>query len=227
MSGNLELINRPYVILNAAMSLDGKIATVAGSADFSSEEDWKRVHRLRTQVDALMVGVNTILKDDPKLHIKYYAPTKMWRIIIDSKARTPLEAKIFEMDHLKYPILIAVTNNAPESNIKSLKRKGAQILKAGNGEMVDLFKVLYYLLKLNINRVLLEGGGTLNFSMLRENLVDEVIVAIAPVLVGGQDAISLVEGVGVNLVRNGFHLDFQEFELLGSNIVLHFKIKRT
>ncbi len=226
MARELNSGNRPYVILNAAMSLDGKIATVSGDSEFSSEEDWRRVHKLRSEMDAIMVGINTILKDDPKLYVKYYPTTKFLRIIIDSKARTPPSAKIFQMDPSIYPVLIAVTENAPKSNIRQLKQKGAQVFLAGNGEKVDLNKVMQYLWRLNIRRILLEGGGTLNFSMLQEKLVDEVIIAIAPVLVGGKNAISLVEGEGVNLVEEGAQLEFNKYERLGKNIVLYFKVKK-
>jgi len=85
---------------------------------------------------------------------------------------------------------------------------------------------MQYLWRLNIRRILLEGGGTLNFSMLQEKLVDEVIIAIAPVLVGGKNAISLVEGEGVNLVEEGAQLEFNKYERLGKNIVLYFKVKK-
>jgi 2,5-diamino-6-(ribosylamino)-4(3H)-pyrimidinone 5'-phosphate reductase len=216
---------RPHVVLNAAMSLDGKIATVTGAAEFSSKADWKRVHKLRSQVDAIMVGINTILKDDPKLYVKHYETNKLWRIIIDSNARTPLDAKIFQMNPGMYPIIIAVTNRAPGSKIQKLEELGAKILRAGDRERVDLPLVMQELLKFNIEKVLLEGGGTLNFSMLQGRLVDEVIVAIAPVIIGGRDAISLVEGAGVRLVENSFHLEFIQYEVLGNNIVLHFLVK--
>ncbi|MHA1264154.1 MAG: 2,5-diamino-6-(ribosylamino)-4(3H)-pyrimidinone 5'-phosphate reductase [Candidatus Helarchaeota archaeon] len=216
--------NRPYTILNAAMSVDGKISTIAGNAEFSSKEDWRRVHELRSSVDAIMVGINTILKDDPKLHIKYYTPKRFWRIIVDSNAKTPLYAKLFDMDLNIYPILIATSKNATPSKIESLSEKGAHIFQTESTGWVNLNHLMEYLFKLNINRILLEGGGTLNFSMLKNQLVDEVIIAIAPVIVGGKDAITLVEGIGFQLVENGIHLDFQRMELYGNNIVLFFKI---
>ncbi len=221
-----EKRNRPYVILNAAMSLDGKIATISGDSEFSSEEDWRRVHKLRSEMDGIMVGINTILKDDPKLHVKNHKITKFLRIVIDSMARTPINAKIFQMDLSIYPILIAVSNNASKSNIRELENKGAVILQTGEKESVNLKIVMDYLLKSGIKTVLLEGGGTLNFSMLQENLVDEVIIAIAPVIVGGKNAISLAEGEGMNFVRDGFLLDFKRFEVLGNNLVLYFSIKK-
>ena len=227
MTENPKVINRPYVILNAAMSLDGKIATVSGNADFSSDADWKRVHKLRTKVDALMVGINTILKDDPKIHIKHYTAKKLLRIIIDSKARTPLNAKVLQMDQNIYPTLIVVTKTAPESNIAKLKEKGAQIFEAGDGDRVDLKSLMVYLLNRRISKILLEGGGNLNFSMLQEGLVDEVVIAIAPVIVGGKDAITLIEGIGAESVQDGFQLEFKQFELLGNNIVLHFFKKKS
>ena len=88
--------NRPYVILNAAMSLDGKIATISGDSEFSSVSDWKRVHELRSNMDAIMVGINTILKDNPKLYVKNHKISRLLRVIVDSKARTPPDSKIFQ-----------------------------------------------------------------------------------------------------------------------------------
>ncbi|MHA1129334.1 MAG: 2,5-diamino-6-(ribosylamino)-4(3H)-pyrimidinone 5'-phosphate reductase [Candidatus Helarchaeota archaeon] len=225
MNKVIKTKGRPYVILNAAMSLDGKIATVSGEAEFSSDADWKRVHKLRSEVNAVMVGINTILKDDPKLYVKYYKTAKFMRIIIDSKARTPPNAKLFQMDSETYPVLIAVAGQAPESNIHKLKEKGAQILRTGNAGRVDLQFVMKELLKLKIKKVLLEGGGTLNFSMLQEKLVDEVRVAIAPVIVGGENAITLVEGLGMGRIDEWVRLEFLKYKFLGENIVLFFLVK--
>ena len=184
--------------------------------------------QLRTfRLKILMVGINTILKDDPKIHIKHYTAKKLLRIIIDSKARTPLNAKVLQMDQNIYPTLIVVTKTAPESNIAKLKEKGAQIFEAGDGDRVDLKSLMVYLLNRRISKILLEGGGNLNFSMLQEGLVDEVVIAIAPVIVGGKDAITLIEGIGAESVQDGFQLEFKQFELLGNNIVLHFFKKKS
>lgn len=217
---------RPYVVLNAAMSLDGKIATISGDSEFSSEEDWKRVHKLRSEMDAVMVGINTVIQDDPKLYLKYHTPKKFWRIIIDSQARTPPTAKLFQMDPEIYPVLIAVTAEASKTKLKELEAGGAQIIRIGEGNCVDLKILMNSLNKLKIKRILLEGGGTLNFSMLKAQLVDEVIVSIAPVIVGGKNAVSFVDGKGVYLVKEGFQLEFIKFESLGNNLVLYFSIKK-
>ena len=216
---------RPYIILNAAMSLDGKIATILGDSEFSSEEDWKRVHKLRSGMDAIMVGINTVIQDNPKLYVKYYETARFWRIIIDSQSRTPLNAKLFQMDPEIYPVLIAVTNKAPRSKVEELIDRGAHVIRTGEGEKVDLRVVMTNLSKLGIKKVLLEGGGNLNFSMLKEKLVDEVIVAIAPVIVGGKNAITLVEGEGIELVKKGFNLQLERIEQIDFNIVLYFRTK--
>ncbi|HUX99698.1 MAG TPA: 2,5-diamino-6-(ribosylamino)-4(3H)-pyrimidinone 5'-phosphate reductase [Candidatus Deferrimicrobium sp.] len=223
MPSEKNLKNRPYVILNAAMSLDGKIATISGDAEFSSEADWKRVHKLRSEMDAIMVGINTILKDDPKLYIKNYTPNKFLRVIIDSIAHTPPNANLFNMDLSIYPVLIAVTNKAPKSKIQQLKNKGAQILETGEKNQVDLKKVMEFLVKMNIKKVLLEGGGTLNFSMIENKFIDEVRVAIAPVLVGGKSATTLVDGLGFESVCEGFHLELDYIDQIGYNVVLYYK----
>ncbi|TFG05864.1 MAG: 2,5-diamino-6-(ribosylamino)-4(3H)-pyrimidinone 5'-phosphate reductase [Promethearchaeota archaeon] len=223
MSNEFNVKNKPYVILNAAMSLDGKIATVTGDSEFSSEADWQRVHKLRSEVDAIMVGINTIIKDDPKLYIKYYTVRNFLRIIIDSHARTPDMAQLFQMDLEKYPILIVTTEKAKLLDINRLKKKGATIFQTSGNDKVDLIQLCEYLSTIGVKRLLLEGGGTLNYSMFQYGLIDEVIIAIAPVVVGGEDAVTLVEGRGVKSVKKGFFLQLNKIKKVGTNVVLFYR----
>ncbi|WP_309493757.1 2,5-diamino-6-(ribosylamino)-4(3H)-pyrimidinone 5'-phosphate reductase [Candidatus Hecatella orcuttiae] len=217
---------RPYVILNAAMSLDGKIASRRGDSALSSPEDWRRVHRLRRRVDAIMIGINTLLVDDPKLTVK--GPRAVGvplKIVVDSRARTPPDAKILTHTH-KGGVLIAVGGRAPETRVKALRKAGAQVLRAGETEKVNLKLLLKKLGKMGVKTVLLEGGGTLNWGMVKAGLVDEVQVAIAPYLVGGREAVSLVEGEGFPTIRESFKLRFSGMEKAGEDIVLKFRKTR-
>src|ERR1700746_206519 len=112
-------ISRPLVILNAATSLDGKIATYTGDSRMSSPEDLRRVHRLRASVDAIMVGLRTLLTDDPKLTVKFFPGTNPSRVIVDSSAKTPLNAYVVRTAN-ETPTIIAVTSSAPKSRVDRL-----------------------------------------------------------------------------------------------------------
>lgn len=220
MKKHLTKQKRPYVILNSAMTLDGKIATKTGDSQISSVEDWNRVRKLRAQIDAIMIGINTLLTDNPKLTVK--PGKKKLKVVVDSLARTPTDAKI-----LKYKedskVIIAVTNKAPYEKVKKLKEAGANIVVAGSGRLVNLNLLLRKLANMGVKKLLLEGGGTLNWSMTKKNLVDEVRVAVAPTIVGGIDAVTLVEGDGYSRIRDGFKLRLTRTEMAGDDIILIYK----
>jgi len=213
-------LNRPYVILNAAVSLDGKIATRLGDSEFSSPEDWERVHRLRCQVDAIMIGVNTVLVDDPKLTVK--SGRKLLKIVVDSLARTPPTARIIT-HRGESMVMVAVGGEAPSYKIKALKRAGAEVFRAGRKRKVNLKILMGELHRRGVRKLLVEGGGNLNWGLLKEGLVDEVQVAITPVLVGGKEAVSLVEGEGFGKVSEAQKLKLLSVEKAGFNILLKFK----
>jgi 2,5-diamino-6-(ribosylamino)-4(3H)-pyrimidinone 5'-phosphate reductase len=214
-------MRKPYVILSAAMSVDGKIATRGGDTAFSDEEDWKRVHKLRSEVDAIMVGINTILLDDSKLTSKQgKSPI---RVVVDSKARTPPNARVITV-RPEVETIIAVTSRAPPERISNLQKKGAKILICGDGENVDLKILMEKLFDLGVKKLMLEGGGTLNWGMLSKGLVDEIRIAIAPVIVGGIKAVTLVEGEGFAHVLEGVNLELVNTEKVGKCLVLTYKI---
>jgi 2,5-diamino-6-(ribosylamino)-4(3H)-pyrimidinone 5'-phosphate reductase len=206
---HLNEIKKPYIILSAAMTIDGKIASRSGDPELSDEEDWKEVHKLRTQVDAIMVGKGTILKDDPKLHIKYFDHSGYHRIALDSNLTIPLDAKIVTYQQDIYPTIICTTENVAEPKTKSFEKKGVKIIRAGGGKRVSLKKLMPQLYELGMKSILLEGGGTLNWSFVKNNLIDEMRLTIAPWIVGGHDATSLVEGKGFEEMRDcpGYNLE--------------------
>jgi 2,5-diamino-6-(ribosylamino)-4(3H)-pyrimidinone 5'-phosphate reductase len=216
--------SRPFVILNAAMSLDGKIATFTGDSRMSSPADLRRVHRLRAKVDAIMVGLGTLLVDDPKLTVKFAKGRQPCRIIVDSNARTPPSSYVVRTAR-DIPTIIAVTSRAPEKRVKKLQDNGVSVLVCGKGPFVSPKMLLARLKKLGIRRVLLEGGGTLNWSMLRNGVVDEVSVAITPRILGGVDAVSLVEGRGASLVSNGVRLKLLSNRKYGQDLVVRYKLR--
>lgn len=213
---------KPYVILNAAMTLDGKIATHTGSSEISGKEDLKRVHRLRRECDAIMVGINTVLIDNPRLTIHKIKADKSenpTRIVVDSKARTPPNSRILNKEA---PTIIAISKSAPKERIRKLSQK-AKIITTGN-KKVNLKKLMAELKKMGIKKLMLEGGSTLNFSMLKEGLVDEVRVAIAPMIVGGVKAKTLVGGQGIPYMKDAIKLQLKKYHALGKDLILEYKV---
>ena len=205
----LKEIKRPHVILSAAMTIDGKIATKSGDPELSDENDWREVHKLRNQVDAIMVGKGTILKDNPKLHIKFFKHKGYYRIIIDSNLSIPIDSNVINYQPEIYPTIICTTENVSREKISEYESKKVKILQYGDGKQVDLTKMLLDLSNMGINSILLEGGGNLNWSFIKHNLIDEMRLTIAPWIVGGKEAITLVEGVGFEKMKQG-----RKFKLL-------------
>ena len=214
-----------YVILNAAMSIDGKISTRRNDSSFSSRKDWIRVHKLRSSVDGIVVGISTVLKDNPMLNVRYYSKGKNpVRIIIDSRARIPLNSRIIRSSK-KIQTIVGTTSNAPIRKIKSLKKVGVQVLFTGKRK-VNIKSLFQQLESLGLKRILVEGGGEINWSVLKIGLVNELIVSISPVVVGGRNAKTLVEGEGISNITDGIKLKL--IRILTNNkdeIVLFYKLR--
>jgi len=207
------------VILNAAMSLDGKISTKNGRARISSPEDMERVQRLRASVNGIMVGINTLLTDDPSLRMKIETDgPPPARIVVDSRLRTPPGARLFSFPG---KIIIGTTVGAPVARRKRLMDR-AEIIAVGDGQ-VDLVTLLEELRDRDIRRVLLEGGGTLNWGMLESGLIDEIVVAVAPLVIGGRETITLFEGDGIEDMSQAYRLRPTGVERYGPDLVLTFK----
>jgi 2,5-diamino-6-(ribosylamino)-4(3H)-pyrimidinone 5'-phosphate reductase len=219
----MERNKRPYVILNAAMTIDGKIASKIGDPDLSDEEDWKAVHKLRTKVDAIMVGKGTILKDNPKLHIKYYDHNGYYRIVLDSNLSIPINSRVIKYRPEIYPTIICITENVPMEKIKDFEIKNIKIIKSGKGSRVDMVKLMPILYQKGIKKILLEGGGNLNWSFIKDNLVDEIRLTIAPWIVGGKDAISLVEGEGFTKMIEGPRYILSDVNHRNNYVILKYK----
>ncbi len=222
---------KPYVILNAAMSLDGRITTKSGDSTLSNKADWKRVHQLRNAVDGIMVGKNTVLKDNPKLTVKKeYLDANVpvnhpRRIIVDSRAKTPVTANVLQYMP-EVPTYIAITSRAPKKRIERLRDAGAHILVCGDGPNVDLELLLEFLYQEGIKKILLEGGGKLNWSMLSLKLINEIQVTIAPVISGGGiGAVNLFEGTGFRHFAESPQLILQRVQQLDHHVVLFYSVK--
>jgi diaminohydroxyphosphoribosylaminopyrimidine deaminase/5-amino-6-(5-phosphoribosylamino)uracil reductase len=221
----------PYVTVKMAQSLDGKIATRTGDSRWITSEDARRyVRGLRGRVDAVMVGVKTLLRDDPVLTPPLKAQgtrlreRRPVRIIVDSELKTPPNAKIFT-DRDRYPVIITTTKRAKPAKKKALEGRGARILMLGaKSGRVDLKKLLESLAKMGIVHVLVEGGGELSAGLLEAHLVDRILFFIAPRIIGGRDATTSVEGRGVNLVSGAIDVDNVKIRRFSNDILIEGEI---
>jgi len=221
------------VIINGAMTADGKIATASGDSKISSKEDLVRVHKLRASVDAIVVGISTILADDPRLTVRLVKGRNPVRVIVDSKGRLPIDSKILKTAH-KVRTIVAVTDQAREDKIQKIRDIGAEVLivSQGKGQTaavprgVNLRKLFSILSKMKFRKILVEGGGELNWSLLYLRLVDELVLTVAPKIAGGRLAITPVEGDGFDTIAQGIQLRLSKVERRqnGGELVLHYKL---
>lgn len=210
---------RPRVIINAAMSVDGKIALRDGrGVRLSNEEDLRRVHRLRAEVDAVLVGVGTVLKDDPKLTVKpeYASGGNPLRVIVDSDGKTPVTAGVLDGSA---PTLIATTMDCDR------RFPRAQVFRAGKDE-VDLRALLDHLWERGVRTLLVEGGSTIIWSFLRERLADELKVFVGSAVIGGQTTPTLAGGNGVESIENGIRLRLERVDRIGDGVLLEYAVVR-
>lgn len=210
--------SKPYVILSAAMSIDGKIATHTGRSRLSSDKDLTRIHKLRGAVDAILVGKNTVSVDDPSLTVRRVTGRNPTRIILDPNAGISLDSKIVKTSNAIHTMIV-VTEKASAKKTSRLATKGLQVVQCGKMR-IELKKLLSILVRQGIKKILVEGGGTTNWYFLKEKLVDEIIVTITPYIVGGEKAISLVEGHGFSNISHPFKL--KQVKRIGDEIVLRY-----
>ncbi len=206
--------------MNAAMTLDGKVVTAGGDSRISCEEDLDRLHRLRSEVDAVIVGAGTILADDPSLTVRRVPGKNPVRVVVDGRGRIPLTARVLRDGHRT---IVAVSSLAGKGKVEAIRETGAEVW-VFRGRTGHLGKLLERLHGLGVRRVLLEGGPTLNWEMLREGLVDEVRVSVAPVIVGGEGAKTLVEGRGFRRVMDGIRLSLVRIERVGEDLLLVYRV---
>ena len=219
---------RPYVILNAAMTLDGKIATATGSSNISGKKDLERVHEIRKECDGIMVGIGTVMADDPRLtvhKIDARPEDNPVRVVVDSRCRTPADARITNGDA---KTIIAGANEYKEEFMKSetyetLKKRGVKFFFSGD-RRVDLKALMNYLHEEGIEKLMLEGGATLNFSMIRLGLIDEISICVAPMVVGGADAKTFFDGDGFNTMDESVKLELIDYYPLDKDFILNYKV---
>jgi 2,5-diamino-6-(ribosylamino)-4(3H)-pyrimidinone 5'-phosphate reductase len=223
---------RPIVVVNIAMSADGKISTrERRQVRISGEQDFTRVDRLKARCDAVMVGIGTVLADDPSLTVKseecrHYRRKQGWddhpvRIVVDSAARTPPDASILTKGDGKR--VVAVSKRADLLKISELEKK-ATVIVAGEDE-VDLCTLMNELGAMGIHRIMVEGGGTLIAGLIEEGLVHEIYTFIGNIIIGGKDAPTFTDGEGFVLESAFPRLNLLEARRLEEGILLHWKVE--
>ncbi len=205
----LMTLGMPYVTAKWAMSLDGKTATHTGDSHWiSSKESREYVHKTRSQMDVIMVGIGTILRDDPLLtsrHAKGERNPK--RLVLDGQARLPLDSQLIRTIS-EAEVLVATTHQAPEERLNELSKAGCRLIMVeGKGSKIDLGELMKLLGKEKITNILVESGGILMASLFEEELVDRVMVFISPKIIGGGQARTPLLGIGVDKVEDAIQLE--------------------
>ncbi len=215
----------PFVVMKYAMTLDGKIACATGDSKWVTGEIARtQVHRMRGRYRGIMVGIGTVLADDPMLNCRVEGGVDPVRIICDSNLHIPTESQIVKTA-LDIETIVACSQEALESErkqekIRRLKEAGIQIIGTEGAHGVNLVELMKKLGGQNIDSILLEGGGTLNASALEDGIVNKVYAYIAGKLIGGMDARSPVEGMGIDRMADAITLQNVEIEKLGDDFCI-------
>lgn len=241
----------PYVTLKTAMTLDGKIATVTGQSQWiSSPESRAYTHQLRHESTAIMVGIGTVLTDDPRLTTRmsgvqtrdpmdqtqpdeqtkqedmHQMPKDPHRIIVDTHLRIPLEAKVLHLESSSVTF-IACAKGADSKKVRALEAQGARVLQLGTRQgRVDLNALMQVLGEKGMDSILLEGGAELNFSALQAGIVDKVLAFVAPKIVGGAAAKGPVGGEGIKELDQAVAFEGLTARTIGEDVLIEARVKR-
>lgn len=221
----LMLEGRPWVHAKWAMSLDGRIATRTGDSKWITNDlSRAKAHELRGRCDAIVVGVTTVLQDDPQLTARPSGPRVALRVVLDSQARTPLSSQLVRTAQ-ELPVLVVTSPHAPAERVEALRTAGVEVLSVAEDpsdpDRPALRLLLEELGRRRMTHVLLEGGAGVLGSAFEGGLVDECHVFVAPRIIGGRDALSSVGGVGSERMQDIRSLTAVQFTPLGDNVYLH------
>jgi diaminohydroxyphosphoribosylaminopyrimidine deaminase/5-amino-6-(5-phosphoribosylamino)uracil reductase len=210
----------PFVILKLAVTLDGRIAAAGGDARWiSADQSRNTVHRFRNEVDAVLVGLGTVTADDPLLTCRIPGGRNPRRVVLDSRLRIPLSAKILHLSDAGKTI-IATGKNASPVKIRAVEALGGQVLSLPlKGEQVSWRALLKALARQGIVSVMIEGGGATAASALKEKVVDKIVFFYAPKILGG-DARPMIEALGVHRVRQAIAVKDLRFDRSGEDLVV-------
>lgn len=211
--------HRPFVVLKAAMSLDGKIAAPSGESKWITEESARKdVQLLRNRYSSIMVGVETIIKDDSELTCRIDGGRNPRRIILDSCLRIPLDRKVLT-DQQANRTMMVCTERASRSKADRLKALGAELLYCRSKDnRIDLEDLMEKLGSLQIDSILLEGGATVNDSAFSQGIIDKIILYVAPKIIGGEKSKTVVGGLGIDRLDQAYPLRIESMERVGEDL---------
>jgi len=213
----------PFVLLKSAHSIDGKICSFSGDSKWITEKQTRiYAKKLRSGFDAVLVGINTVLKDDPMLNAakpkrSVQSTKNTYKVIVDSKAKIPVNSRIFQ-DPSR--VIIATTEQAPAAKVKKLERLGVKVISVNQSGSVDLKRLMKKLAEMEIASVFIEGGGEINASAIGSGIVDKVIFFVAPKIIGGRDAKTSVEGSGIEKISRAIKLKNISVKKIGRDLIL-------
>ena len=211
---------KPHIILSAAISIDGKIATYSGDSKLSSQKDIIRLHKLRSQVDGILVGKKTVEHDNPLLTIRFAKGKNPIRIILDSNGAISAKSNILKTTN-QVPTIIAVSKKISQANLRKLNQFPLEIIKTGENS-VNIKSLMKQLFQRGLKTILIEGGGTVNWQFIKNNLFDEIYLTISPFIIGGAEAISFVQGKGFNKILQSPKLKLKSIQKLENHALLHY-----
>jgi len=212
---------KPFVAVKLASTLDGKLATKTGDSKWITGSMAREyVHQLRSEYDSIMVGINTVLADDPSLNCRIDSPNRRdpIRIVLDSNLRIPLDAKIINSSPTAPLIVFTTADN--QEKIKELTEKGVEVIEQKRETRLTIDFVMTELAQRQISSVFVEGGSDVIWSCFQEGFVDKYYMFIAPKIVGGKEAVPLIGGDGIEIMDNAIKMKWQETRFLGDDLLL-------
>ena len=216
-------MNRPYVIVNCAMSADGKSALpTRKQLRISSDEDIERMYKLRNECDTVLVGIDTVLSDDPKLTVKakyVENPKQPLRVVLDSKCRIPKDTLV--LNNAAKTLIITTEGNEKHFEGEHIEVVGCKANEEGH---VDLEYALELLCQKGVEKLLVEGGGTIVWSFLEKRLVDDLYIYIGPCIIGGKTTPTVADGSGIKNEGELIPLKIVDVTRLGPGILTHYRM---
>ncbi len=218
-------MGKPEVIINVASTLDGIIGSEEGALSLSTKEDWFRVHELRNSVEAILIGINTVLNDDPLLTVRYAEPKSPhpFRVVLDSKCRIHLGSKIVQ-DQNRFPTIVFTSHQSSEEKRKKLQSLGVKvelIEERDESNFLDMRTILKVLsTKYFVSSVLVEGGSTIITQLLKKKLVDVLHIFYRFVFVGNRGGINLYNDKLVQDIQDALMFEVVEITKLDKGILV-------
>lgn len=217
-------MERPYVLIVSEVTIDGKLTLKRGVSSkeimkLMDDEANKYLHKIRAECDGIMVGANTVRIDNPNLTVRYVQGQNPTRIIPTSSGNIPLDANVLNTSVA--PTILALSEKAPSEKVKEFEKKGVKVIFAGR-EKIDFRELLKKLWELGIKKLMVEGGGSVNWELLKNDLVDEIRLIHLPVVVGGNDVPTLVSGEGFKTLENVKRFRIKKVFRCGNQVVTEY-----